>query len=96
MDHSCLKLYLLALRYSGRPNTKGATGSNFIRGGENTDEATGTMRYINSTSASVGNGTSFYASAFDIDPSRTSNIYQDGLTEVRVNAVFGYMLIRYS
>lgn len=34
--------------------------------------------------------------SFIIDASRISSIYQSGLNEVRVNALFGYMLIRYA
>ncbi len=31
-----------------------------------------------------------------LDASRVSSLYQNGLTEIRVNALCGYMLIRYS
>ena len=30
------------------------------------------------------------------DASRVSSLYQNGLTEIRVNALCGYMLIRYT
>lgn len=41
-----------------------------------------------------GAGYGAYEKTFDA--SRTSSLYQNGLTEIRVNALCGYMLVRYA
>ena len=69
-------------------------GSRFLRAGNLNDDASGVFKYTETQDANVGGGQSFYATNFDFDASRASNIYQNGTNEVRVNGLFSLFLIR--
>ena len=71
-------------------------GSKFLRSGGANDYASGVFKYTENSDGQIGGGQYFFATNFDFDASRASNIYQNGTNEVRVNALCGYMLIRYA
>ena len=52
-----------------------------------------TIQRVNSMQISAGAG-GFGSGTMVLDPSLVSSLYQDGLSEVRVNALFGLSLIR--
>lgn len=69
-------------------------GSKFLRSGGANDYASGVFKYTENSDGQIGGGQYFFATNFDFDASRASNIYQNGTNEVRVNALFVQNLIR--
>lgn len=83
------------LEYSGRPNIVGAQGS--LYPGSTDPVESGVMKFWRNANwklpalVSTNPGEPV---GVTIDASRGSSLYQDNLTEVRVNGLFGMMLIR--
>ena len=69
-------------------------GSKFLRSGGANDYASGVFKYTENSDGQIGGGQYFFATNFDFDASRSSNLYQNGTTDVRVNALFVQNLIR--
>ena len=69
-------------------------GSKFLRSGNADDYASGVFKYTENSDGKIGGGQYFFATNFDFDASRASNLYQNGTNEVRVNGLFGLFLIR--
>ena len=74
---------------AGLPNIN---GSLFTFGSSSSGCFTTTSEQIAEQVSGAGYGA--YEKTFDA--SRTSSLYQNGLTEIRVNALCGYMLVRYA
>lgn len=81
-------------RYSVFPNILGAVGSKFMRSGDETDYASGAFNYYQTEKGQIAGGQYFFQSAFEFNASRSSNLYKDGLTEVRVNGLYVLHLVR--
>ena len=76
------------------PNILGAVGSKFMRSGDETDYASGAFNYYQTEKGQIAGGQYFFQSAFEFNASRSSNLYKDGLTEVRVNGLYVLHLVR--
>lgn len=69
-------------------------GSKFLRSGGVDDYASGVFAYTENVNGQIAGGQYFFGTNFDFKASRSSSLYQDGLTEVRVNALYGLQLIK--
>lgn len=77
------------------PNIPGTI--NFKRANDGDAWGTGCFSTKIQTSAAwawTNNGTTHEGAIVTFDPSTVSSLYQNGLNEVRVNGLFGMMLIR--
>ena len=77
---------------AGLPNILSSLGG-IMNGVSGANTGALTLQRVNSMQISAGAG-GFGSGTMVLDPSLVSSIYQDGLAEVRVNALFGLNLIR--
>ena len=99
MDHSCLKLYLLALRYSVRPNIKGGFNHNVLAsGGADTSEDAWTgaintkFREVKKITYTDNTLVAYYGLYFNA--SKSNPIYSDSVSTVRPEAFRILALVR--
>ena len=80
--------------YSGRPNIKSVVAGLRTLGG---DSASGPALYwarLKGQNMATVEGTSTSPTDLHLDASKSSSLYLDSISEVRVNGLFGMMLIR--
>ena len=80
-------------RYSERPNIQGQMLDIFVGGSGNGSGALKKYSVNTPNRVAAENGSSAYVN-FSLNASESSSLYQDELNEIRVNGIFGMMLIR--
>lgn len=90
-----LRMYHWGPRYSGRPNIKGGFALRPVADfGYLSGSIIQTKGATETADCALNEGSRHSYQQYSFDASVSSPIYQNGLTEIRVNGLFGMMLIR--